>query len=431
MKVAVEAGRHNNGIQTTRIVADVINSCNLGCHYCHPNFGGWTGEGLTAQQIEGLFVAAEELPILELTMTGGEITMHPEFGAIMDATHRLDKTAVSFVTNATKITPQIVKEVRDSRVDRVCVSLDGPDAKSHGSRRGNNFDVVMNGLEELQAAGKPITVISVAHKQNYHQLTDLSYMLAERGLADQHHICAASYSGAAKKIYSKFAFDEEEFHSMQYAIDKENAKLRSKGMFVTFNSYWPATGERAQSADPRTMTLIQFNEQVKDIYMIVRPNGDVRLAAASWGRETVGNAVVGNLTDNDALSLLEAADEIYRSGRVKQLPRDVEAAHKFMVGPHVIGNVATNALLQDKSQAIEQMDISVPVRPLSEIDLLENPLSIQQLDLISTHIASDPNRWRVARHATGVDLLFDRSTSHTTVLKPAETEQILRAVNGC
>lgn len=428
MEIPIETGRYGDGIQTTRIVADVINNCNLACHYCHPNFDGWTGEILSAEQVGELFTAAEKLPVLELTLTGGEITLHPEFSAIMEATHRLDKTAVSFVTNATRITPKIVEEIKDSRVDRVCVSVDGPDEKSHGSRRGNNFEVVMRGLEDLQATGKPITVISVAHKKNLEQLTDLSYMLAERELADQHHICAASYSGSAKKIYNKFAFDEEDFKKLQKTIDSESLELRRRGIFVTFNSYWPATGERAPSSDPRTMTLIQFNEQVKDIYMIVRPNGDVRLAAASWGRETVGNAVVGNLSEDDAFNILETADDIYRSGRVRQLPREIEAAHKFMIGPHVIGRVATNELLEDKSTTIEKMEISVPVRPLSDIDLLDNCLDAKQLGYFSSQIQADPGRWRIARHVTGVDLLFDRNTSHTTVLKPEETEIITRSI---
>src|SRR5580765_4709670 len=166
MGLPIETGIHEEGLQTTRAVVDVINNCNLGCHYCHPNMDGWGGETLPAEQVGGIFQAAEDQSMLEVTLTGGEITMHPEFTQIMEATHMLNQTAVSFVTNATMITPQIVREIGESNVDRVCVSVDGPDAESHNSRRGRNFDTVMNGLRELQGAGKPITVISVVHKQN-------------------------------------------------------------------------------------------------------------------------------------------------------------------------------------------------------------------------------------------------------------------------
>lgn len=426
MELPIETGIHEEGIQTTRVVTDVINNCNLGCHYCHPNMDGWGGETLPAEQIGDIFQAAEDQSMLEVTLTGGEITMHPEFTQIMEATHMLDRTAVSFVTNATRITPQIVREIGNSNVDRVCVSVDGPDAESHNSRRGRNFETVMDGLRDLQETGKPITVISVVHKQNYQKMMELSEMLASQGLADQHHMCAASYSGAAKRVYHRFAFDEPEFHALQEMIDREFGDFKERGFHVTFNSYWPATGQRGEGTDPRTMTLIQFNEQVKDIYAIVRPNGDVRLAAASWGRETVGNAVVGNLSEENASILFERVDDIYRSGRVRQLPREVEAGHKFLIGPHAIGRTATNELLADKSHRIEEMDLSVPIRPLSELDLLNNPLSEEHLTAFVCQMASEPQRWRLVHHATGVDLLFDRHTSHTTVLKPEETAALNR-----
>lgn len=100
------------GIQNIRTVADVINNCNLACQYCHPNHG-WTGEYLPIAQIENLLKAAEEDGIFKVTLTGGEITMHPEFQDILKATHILDKTSLTFVTNATKITPNIVQEISD------------------------------------------------------------------------------------------------------------------------------------------------------------------------------------------------------------------------------------------------------------------------------------------------------------------------------
>ncbi len=76
----------------------------------------------------------------EITLTGGEITLHPQFLQILEATHILDRTTSTFVTNATRITPELARDIGISNVGRVCVSLDGPDAQTHNSRRGNNFE---------------------------------------------------------------------------------------------------------------------------------------------------------------------------------------------------------------------------------------------------------------------------------------------------
>jgi sulfatase maturation enzyme AslB (radical SAM superfamily) len=209
MKSLFEKEDQDNGIQTVRVVADVIDGCNLNCQYCHPNSEGWSKNYLSSKQISNIFQAAEDQSMLEVTLTGGEIMIHPEFAQIMEDTHMLDRTTVSFITNATNVTPQIVNEIEASNVGRICVSIDGPDAVSHDSMRGKNFSIAMEGLRSLQDADKPVAVISVVHKQNYEKMLELlSRMLANERLADQHHICAASYSGAAKNTWDKFALDE-------------------------------------------------------------------------------------------------------------------------------------------------------------------------------------------------------------------------------
>lgn len=424
MEFPIEMGKNDEGMQTTRIVTDVINNCNLGCHYCHPKMGGWGGEMISATQVGDILQAAEDKSLLEVTLTGGEITIHPEFSQIMEETHRLGKTALSMVTNATKITPQIVTEIANSRVDRVCVSVDGPDAESHNSRRGRNFDTVMSGLRDLQDTGKSITVISVVHKQNHKKLPLLTQMLASEGLADQHHLCAACYSGSAKRIYDRFALSEDDFHSVQESVDDEYEDLKAQNFHVTFNSYWPAMGLRGNSAEARTMTLVQFSEQIKNIYGITRPDGDVRLTVASWGRETIGNAVIGNLHNEPATVLLSRMDETYRSGQLRQIPREIEAGHKFHVGPYNANFQTTNKILEDEEATQDEALRWEPVHTLAETDLLQNPLDEKFLDTLAAELVENPTRTRIVRHASGVDVVFNRETCHMTVLRPSETETL-------
>src|ERR1039457_7683760 len=90
--------------------------------------------------------------------------------------------------------------------------------------------------------------------------------------------------------------------------------------YMSRSTRWPATGEHGASERPRTLTLSQARERTKDLYAIVRSNGDVRTAAAAWGRDTVGDAVVGNLAEEPAAALLGRADAAYRTGNIRQLP---------------------------------------------------------------------------------------------------------------
>lgn len=411
------------GYQIIRAVVDTLQQCNLRCAYCHPG-ETWINQTLPAKHLEDVFDAANSMELLEITLTGGEITLHPELQRILEATHQLEKPVSTIITNATTINPEIVKQFRESDIGRICVSIDGLNAETHNSARGKTYDQTMQGFYMLQNADKPITVISVAHHENYRYLLELSESLAIHSLATQHHICAPSYSGAARQNYSRFRLREEEFYEMQTMIDDRFESLKAADLYVTFNSFWPATGERSQVNSGREITLVQLTEQLKDCYLIIRSSGDIRLTSAAWGRETVGNAVIGNLNNESASSLFQTADSLYRSGAVKQLPRDIEAQHKFHFNLSG-GQVDTNELLDDKETAQLKVEM-VTIKPLLESDILNKPLTTEDMKDIAKKISVEPDRYRIIQHSSGTQILFDKVNTHVTLLKPEELQRIFK-----
>jgi len=400
-----------------RTVVDTLQECNLRCKYCHPGHT-WEKHHLPANLIEQSLIEAEQRDLLEITLTGGEITLHPELVKILESTQVLDRTVSTLITNGTTMTPELARQFRDSNVSRICTSIDGPDSSTHNTGRGKSFDQAMNGLYLLQETGKPITVISVAHHKNYEHVLELSHLLAKEGLAAEHHICAPSYSGTAKDNYEDFRLRQEEFFALQKMVDDSHEDLRRQGLFITFNSFWPATGERAKTNNSRTITLVQLTEQLKDCYIIVRPNGDVRLTSAAWGRETVGNAVTGNLHIDSVTASFDHAEQIYSQGLVKQLPREIEAVHKFHYGKDV-DPVLTNKILDDRESGASLVQM-VPIKPLSESDLFQIPLSEKQMLSIAQSLQMQPDRYRLVNIAGNSYVLFDRLTTHVTLLKPEE-----------
>ncbi len=407
----------NQPRHTIRTVVDTLQECNLRCTYCHPG-KTWEKQNLSAHAIEEVFLEAENRGLLEVTLTGGEITLHPELLRILESTHILDRTVATLITNGTRVTPELVDQIRVSNISRICISIDGPDADRHNTGRGKSFDQAMRGLRLLQGTGKPITVISVAHHQNYQGVIELSYLLAKEGLASEHHICAPSYSGTARRDYDEIRLRQEEFFALQHQIDASYEDLLNQKLFVTFNSFWPATGERAKTNNSRTLTLVQLTEQLKDCYVIIRPNGDVRLTSAAWGRETVGNAVAGNLHTDGATAAFDRAELAYRDGLVQQLPRHIEAIHKFHYGAEDDFEL-TNKVLDDKENGSGLVQM-VPIKPLSESDLFQVSLSDEHIRSIAFKVSSDPKRYRILNVANNSYVLFDRVTTHVTLLKPEE-----------
>lgn len=399
-----------------RLVIDAVNECNLRCRYCHPG-EVWRNQQLDAAVVQQALAAAEGAGMLEVVLTGGEMMMHRQLHIVLDSTHLLRRCASTLITNATLVSPDTGRRLAKSNLTRICTSADGVTNDLHGSARGKNLPRVLEGLRVLAGTGKPITVITVVHRGNWERVIELSGYLADRGLAVQHHLCAPSYSGQAREHYPELALREHEFHSVQALVDEHQANLAERGLYLTFNSFWPAIG-----ATPRrtgcTITLQQLSEQVKDTLCNIRPNGEFRLQATTWVREMVGNAVLGSVHDQPPHHLLRYAESVLAGGSAKQLPREIEARHKFQIGTHfeTEERQATDMLINLADGDMSDVEL-VPIRSVDKHWALGNPLDIRRL---AAELKIEPQDRRVLHHPTGIVLIFHRRHSLVTLLRSAE-----------
>ncbi|OXR40149.1 Coenzyme PQQ synthesis protein E [Nocardia cerradoensis] len=406
--------------RVVRLVIDAVNECNLRCLYCHPG-QVWRQQQLPLPAVWAAMEAAEAAGVLEVVLTGGEITLHHSLPGILAATHLLRRTASTLITNATQLSSPIIDGLAASNLTRICTSVDGATNDVHGSARGKNLPKVLEGLHALKQTGKPITVITVVHQSNWREVIELSAFLAVNGLASQHHLCAPSYSGQARTHYPRLALREHEFHAVQELVNRHHRELAAAGLYLTFNSMWPATGVRPLATNPaRTITLQQLSEQVKDTLCNIRPNGEFRLQAATWGREMVGNAVLGSVHARPTAELLAHAETLLDQGTPRQLPREVEAQHKFQLGA-TASRDTTEQLIGRTDAPAHDPDL-IPIRSIDHHWLLDNPADTTD---IAAQISARPDNYRVVRHPSGIVLAFDRSRSFVTLLTPAEWAEIV------
>lgn len=402
-----------------RLVVDAVNECNLRCRYCHPG-EVWRKQQLPLSAIREAMGSAEVGGVLEVVLTGGEITLHTELPAILEATHALRRCASTMITNATLLTPEIVAAIASSNLTRVCTSVDGVTNDLHGSARGKNLPKVLEGLGKLAATGKPITVISVVHQGNWERVIELSEYLADNRLAVQHHLCAPSFSGQARAQYPTLALRLAEFLAVQRLVDAYHQRLAEAGLYLTFNSLWPATGLRTLTVNPsRSITLQQLSEQVKDTLCNIRPNGEFRLQAATWGREMVGNAILGSVGQQPVSTLLRSAEVLLAAGQASQLPRRGEARHKFQLGPEA-NLSATDNLIGRADGPLPDVEL-VPIHSVDEHWLMKNPV---YLAAVANAMRERPDAYRVVRHPTGTVIVFDRPRSFVTLLRPFEWQAV-------
>lgn len=104
-----------------RAVVDGVQHCNLRCLYCHPG-EVWRKQHLDADRIAAVFAAAEAAGLLEVVLSGGEITLHPQLDRVLYATSLLRRTASTLITNATLVDAEMAAQLGASNLTRICVS---------------------------------------------------------------------------------------------------------------------------------------------------------------------------------------------------------------------------------------------------------------------------------------------------------------------
>lgn len=112
--------------------------------------------------------------LIKLTITGGEPLYRPDFHEFLAEVYKRP-FRYSINTNGTLITPSIIETVKkySSRLNDVMVSLDGPDAKTFDSQRGEGvFEKMVMGVKMLKTAKLPFGFYCTVTSLNVEKLNE-------------------------------------------------------------------------------------------------------------------------------------------------------------------------------------------------------------------------------------------------------------------
>jgi heme b synthase len=195
-----------------RIVAwEVTRNCNLNCVHCRAaaGRGPYAGELSTEKCLQILDqIRAVGQPIVILT--GGEPLLREDIFEL--ATYGTDLgLRMVMAVNGTLITPEIAKRVKSSGVQRVSISLDGPDASSHDRFRQvqGAFEGSILGIEELKKEGIEFQINTTITRHNVNQAQAVLDLAVRLGAA-AHHIFLLVPTGRAKEM------TDQEISAKQY-----------------------------------------------------------------------------------------------------------------------------------------------------------------------------------------------------------------------
>lgn len=126
--------------------------CNLKCDFCYASACGRKGNNapLSLEDLKKAFDELDELEVLRVGFEGGEPFLRPD---IIDILKEADKHNFTYYinSNGTLITDKYARELAKTDVDKICVSIDGPNPEINDESRGVSgaFELTKKGIKKL------------------------------------------------------------------------------------------------------------------------------------------------------------------------------------------------------------------------------------------------------------------------------------------
>ena len=202
---------HKQDVFTPRLIAwEVTRRCTLHCKHCRATAEHCAYEGeLTLDEVKRVLdnVAAHFKPIMILT--GGEPLLRPDIFDIIRYTVQVGLQPV-MATCGTLLTEEIARTLRDAGIQRISVSIDGPDAASHDDFRGvpGAFSATMAGIEAARKGGLAFQVNTTVTRRNMDALDRIYGLAVSLGAAAFHPFLLVP-TGRGKEIRDELLNPEE------------------------------------------------------------------------------------------------------------------------------------------------------------------------------------------------------------------------------
>jgi radical SAM protein with 4Fe4S-binding SPASM domain len=140
--------------------------CNLRCRHCFRVEE--EREELSTSEVYRILEELAEEGCLKVGFTGGEIFTRSDCIEILEYARKL-KFVVTLLTNATLLTPRIVKILARLNIYHIQISFYGPNEELHDQHTGVNgsFERVIEGLKLLLREKLPVTINCLLTRYNF------------------------------------------------------------------------------------------------------------------------------------------------------------------------------------------------------------------------------------------------------------------------
>jgi MoaA/NifB/PqqE/SkfB family radical SAM enzyme len=258
------------------IAWQVTNECNLACLHCIEESGPGKAfrDELNESQVFNFLQQAMDRQVPYLSFSGGEPMLHPLFFEMVEYVGKRDGQ-LKIETNGHSLSVEKCNRLKALGVKAVQVSLDGASRETFNRMRvRGDFDLAIEGIRNLHAAGVPVEINYSPTLFNVHEIAravDLAYELG----AGSFYTGRTMYTGNAVKTWHRLVPTEEQYAEFFAVLHAKSDEYRGR-MRVHFHEMGLLEELRYRLHHPAALLIVLPNGLVKLINALPFVCGDLR-----------------------------------------------------------------------------------------------------------------------------------------------------------
>jgi len=188
---------------------EVTAACNIDCVHCY--HVACREEELSTDEIRRVLDDLARLGSLELTLTGGEPLLRPDFQEILRYAVLTAGYSVKIFSNLTLLTPALADLMASLPLNTVETTLLGADADVHDSiaGRAGAFDALIRAIRLLKGKGIPVSAKTIVMEPNRRSLDAMYELAGELDIPFRHDDCVFVESSGSRRPLSLQLSDGE------------------------------------------------------------------------------------------------------------------------------------------------------------------------------------------------------------------------------
>jgi radical SAM additional 4Fe4S-binding domain len=209
---------HASGAQPNKprlIFWELTKGCNLRCIHCRASATELSSPSdLSTETAKKIIDQIAEVSKPILVLSGGEPLFRSDIFEL--ARYGTEKgLRVALATNGTLVSKDVARQIVDSGVQRVAISLDGADEITHDTFRGipGAFNAAIAGFRNLKNLGMSVQINTTVARHNAHQLPQVLDLARSIG-ADALHTFLLVPVGCGVDIAAEQMVPPEEYEKM-------------------------------------------------------------------------------------------------------------------------------------------------------------------------------------------------------------------------